>query len=76
MEQLMSLKQITTVMISKGDKEYQFRLLGNTLFVNTDGSWDYYMCIRNITTKGFKLCVAHIADKYVMLKGIRWTAYY
>ena len=36
MEQLMSLKQITTVMISKGDKEYQFRLLGNTLFVNTD----------------------------------------
>ena len=47
-----------------------------TLFVNTDGSWDYYMCIRNITTKGFKLCVAHIADKYVMLKGIRWTAYY
>ena len=36
MEQLMSLKQITTVMISKGDKEYQFRLSGNTLFVNTD----------------------------------------
>lgn len=36
MEQLMSLKQITTLMISKGDKDYQFRLLGNTLFVNTD----------------------------------------
>ncbi len=35
MEQLMSLKQITTIMISKGDKEYQFHLNGNTLFVNT-----------------------------------------
>ena len=35
MEQLMNLKQITDVMISKGDKEYQFRLVGNTLFVRT-----------------------------------------
>lgn len=47
-----------------------------TLYIHAGISWHYFLCIKNITTKGFRLGIAHIADYTVTLKGINWTAYY